>query len=154
MPTLGRAFREVHFTFEELEQLAALPYEEAPTLLKMANPPVDLDKKHLLMEFKDGSDRLRQVLFYACWGSDLFPELVNEAWAIDPEFVKRQVKNLPASEIGPFFLFAATVRKPKIPKADAKDPQLNFQPKLLNTLFKSLPVTKRRAAVKFFSKKG
>jgi Family of unknown function (DUF6178) len=154
LPSLRRAFLEVHFTCEELEQLAALPYAEALTLLKMANPPVDLDKKHVLMEFKDGSDRLRQVLFYACWGSDLFPELVNEAWSIDPEFVKLQVKNLPTSEIGPFFLSAAAGRKPKIPKADAKDSQLTFQPKLLNTLFKSLSVTKRRAAVKFFSRKG
>lgn len=152
MPSLSRAFREVHFTREELEQLAALPHGGASTLLKMSNPPVDLEKKQVLLEFKDGSERLRQVLFYACWGSDLFPDLVQEAWSVDPEFVRRQVKSLHSSEAGPFFLYAASGRKPKILKADSKDPQLNFQPKLLNGLFRSLPAAKRRAAVKFFSK--
>jgi hypothetical protein len=154
LPSLHEAFRQVHFTRDELEQLAALPYKEAVTLLKMANPPVDLDKKHLLLEFKDASDRLRQVLFYACWGSELFPGLVQEAWSVDPEFVKRQVKSLPASEAGLFFLYASASRKPKIMKADSKEPQLNFQPKFLNGLFRSLPAAKRRAVVKFFAEKA
>jgi len=154
LPTLTRAFKQVHFSLDELEQIAALASGEASTLLKMANPPVDLDKKQVLLEFKDGSERLRQILFYACWGSDLFPDLIHEAWSVDPEFVKRQVKNLPACDTGPFFLFAAAGRQPKILKPESKDPQLNFQPKLLNGLFRSLPASKRRAAIKFFSKEG
>jgi len=154
LPSLTTAFQQAHFTCDELEQIAALASGEASTLLKMANPPVDLDKKQVLLEFKDGSERLRQILFYACWGSDLFPDLIHEAWSVDPEFVKRQVKNLPASDVGPFFLFAAAGRKPKILKPESKDPQLNLQPKLLNVLFRSLTASKRRAAIKFFSKEG
>ena len=152
LPSLSEAFRQVHFSRDELEQLAALPHGEAATLLKMANPPVDLDKKQLLLEFKDGSERLRQILFCACWGSDLFPDLVKAAWSIDPEFVKRQVKNLPVSEIGPFFSYAAAGRKPKILNTGTKEPQLVFQLKLLNGLYRTLPAAKRRATVKFFSK--
>ncbi|MBI4963635.1 MAG: hypothetical protein HY913_10190 [Desulfomonile tiedjei] len=152
MPVLRKAFEGANFTGEELQQLAALMHEEAPALLKAAGPPMDLDRKQVLLEFKDGSERLRQVLFYACWGSELFPDLVHEAWSVDPEFVKEQMRTLPASDTGPFFLSAAGGRKPKISKPDAKDPQLNFQPKLLNTLFRSLPASKKKAALKFFRK--
>jgi len=154
LPSLRKAFDRVAFTREDLDQLAALHHPDPSTFLKMAKPPVDLDRKQVLLEFRDGSERLRHVLFYACWGSDLFPDLLHEAWSVDPEFVRRQVKNLSTADIGPFFLYAAGGRKPKILKPDSKTPELEFQPKLLNGLFKSLPAGKKKAAIRFFTKQN
>ena len=101
-PVLEKFLRETHFSLEDLETLAALPHSEASTLLRMANPPAEYDAKQVLEEFREASDKVRQVLFHSCLRADFFPQLVELAWSIDANFVKREVKTIPASQIGSF----------------------------------------------------
>lgn len=151
LPALERALAQARFTLEDLELLAGLPATEASQLLKMAKPPVDLEPRRILLEFKDGSERIRQVLFSSCMGSEIFPELLAEAWAVDPNFVKRQLKALPAAQIGPFFASAAPTQLPKVITSKKNEPELDFRSKMLNALFRSLSKGKQGAVVKFFN---
>jgi len=152
MPVLEQFLHETHFSLEDLETLAALPHSEASSLLRMANPPAECDAKQVLEEFREASDKIRQVLFHSCLRADFFPQLVELAWSIDANLLKREVKTIPASQIGPFLL-AAGGHKPKIAgKSGSEESTLQFESKDLNSLFRSLPATKKRAAVKFFTK--
>jgi hypothetical protein len=150
--SLQKALAKASFTLEDLELLAGLPDPEASVLLRMANPPADLELTQILVEFRDATERMRQVLFASCMGSEIFPELLAEAWSIDPDFVKRQLKALPPAQIGPFFDSATPNRRPKVVTSKSKDPELDFGSKMLNSLFKSLSKGKKGAAVKFFNK--
>ena len=150
LPALERSISERQFTLEDLELFSTLPKSEASILLRMAQPPSDYDSAQILSRFREGSEILRQVIFYACMKADFFPQLFLEAWSVDSDFVKKQVKALPHSEIGQFLL-SASGRKPKIIKGKTKTPNIQFRAKELDSLFKSLPATKKTAAVKFFS---
>jgi hypothetical protein len=152
LPSLEKALADAEFALEDLELLAGLPDDEALQILNLAKPPADLDLSQILLEFKDGSERTRKVLFWACKGREPFDELLDEAWAVDPEFVKRQVKLLPAAQVGPFFASAAKNRKPKVVTEKGQEAGLDFRSKMLNELFGALPKTKKKAAVKFFQK--
>ncbi len=139
---------------EDLETLAALPHSEASSLLRMANPPAEYDAKQVLEEFRDASDKIRQVLIHSCLRADFFPQLVELAWSIDANLVKREVKTIPASQIGPFLL-AASGHEPKFAsKPGSEESTLQFESKDLNGLYRSLPATKKKAAVKFFTKES
>ena len=153
-PVLEKFMRETYFSLEDLETLAALPHSEASSLLRMANPPADYDAKQVLEEFREASDKIRQVLFHSCLRADFFPQLVELAWSIDANLVKREVKTIPASQIGPF-LSAAGGHEPKFAsKPGSEESTLQFESKDLNSLFRSLPATKKKAAVKFFTKES
>jgi len=151
-PVLEEAFGGVKFPLDELEIIAALPHAEAVSLLRMAGPPAEMDDRQILLDFREGSGRLRRVLFLSCWGSPVFHDLVLEAWALDPDFVKHQIKSVQPAEIGSFLASAAGRDKPKVVISDKKEPELRFKSKSLSSIFRSLPVTKKRAAVKHFSK--
>jgi hypothetical protein len=150
-PTLEDSISQRQFTLEDLELFSTLPKPEASILLRMAQPPSDYDGAQILIRFREGSQGLRQVIFYVCVRADFFPQLFQEAWSVDSDFVKKHLKALPNSEIGPFLL-AASGRKPKIIKSSkTKTPNVQFGPKEVDTLFGSLPTTKKTAAIKFFS---
>jgi hypothetical protein len=151
-PVLEKFMRETYFSLEDLETLAALPHSEASSLLRMANPPADYDPKQVLEEFKEASDKIRLVLFHSCLRADFFPQLVELAWSIDANFVKREVRTIPASQIGPFLLAASGHEPKSASKPGSEESTLQFESKDLNGLYRSLPATKKKAAVKFFSK--
>ena len=52
----------------------------------MAQPPSDYDSAQILIRFREGSEALRQVIFYACIKADFFPQLFQEAWSVDSDF--------------------------------------------------------------------
>jgi hypothetical protein len=150
-PALQELLSKARFTLEELELLVAPPHHELLNLLWKANTPSDVSARRILTEFKEGSRTRREVILSSCVGADFFRELFLEAWATDPALVKRQVRALPPREIGRFLLAAAGESKPRIVRSGNKDPELHFQHKELNALFKSLPATKKRAVTRFFS---
>ncbi|MGB6066584.1 MAG: DUF6178 family protein [Desulfomonilaceae bacterium] len=149
---LEKFLGETTFTLEDLEILATLPHSEAATLLRMAAPPAECDAKRALEEFRDASDKVRQILFHSCMRADFFPQIFELAWSIDPNFVKREVKTIPAARIGQFLLAAADGHTPKVEsKKGSGEEKLQFASKDLNSLFRSLPMTKKKAAMKFFT---
>ena len=153
LPALEDSISERQFTLEDLELFATLPKSEASILLRMAQPPSDYDSAQILIRFREGPETLRHVIFYSCVKADFFPQLFQEAWSVDPDFVKKHVKEAPNSEIGPFLL-AASGGKPKIVKSSTtKAPNVQFGVKEVNALFRSLPATKKTWAVKFFTGK-
>jgi hypothetical protein len=153
LPALRDAISARRFTLEDLELFGTLPKSEASLLLRMAQPPSDYDCSQLLNRFREGSETLRQVIFYSSIHGDFFPHLFHEAWAIDSGFVKKLVKSLSNSEIGPFLL-AAAGRNPKLVKGSkTKTPDIQFGQRELNSLFRALPSVKKTAAIKFFSSK-
>ncbi len=154
VPALRSSVGEKEFSLEDLELLATLPQPEASTILRMSNPPQDYDARAALARFREGSERVRQALFYSCRNADFFPELILEAWSIDQEFVKQQFKALPSADMGPFLQAAAGGKKPEVVTPKKKSPELRFRSKELNALFKSLPAAKRASAVKFFLKQS
>ena len=111
-----------------------------------------MDARRLLLEYDEGSETIRVVLLFSCWGSEYFPELLAEAWAIDPDFIKKQVRTVSVSEIGDFFRCAAGDRPPKTIRRKKGDQDLRFATPELTSLFKWLPVSKKKALVKYFAK--
>jgi len=152
LPSVERVLGQARYTLEELELLARLPLSETSALLRAAGSPVNMELRQILLEFRDGSERIRQVLFSSCVGSEIFPEVLAEAWSIDPVFVKRQLKELPAPQIGPFFASASPNEQPSVVTSKKNEPELDFQSKMLNALFKSLSKGKKQSAVKYFTK--
>jgi hypothetical protein len=154
-PVLEKFLRETNFSLEDLETLSALPHYEASALMRMTNPPTDYDGEQILEEFRHASDKVRQALFHSCLQADFFPQLLELAWSIDPDFVKHEVKTIPPAQIGVFLLAATGGNGPKsVPKPGSKESTLQFESRDLNSLFRSLPANKKRAAVKFFAKKA
>lgn len=152
LPTLQSYLQENTFSLDELELFATLPSHQATTVLAMANPPTDVDITRISTEFRDATEKIKYVLFHSCSHADFFPEVLHEAWAYDPAFVKRQVKSIPAAEIGPFLLRAAGGKKPEVVRTGKKNTGLLFESPELNALVKALSTEKRKAALRYFSK--
>jgi hypothetical protein len=151
LPELRKTLSQGSFTMEELELLGGLPHAETLILPELVNPPSDYDAVRVLTEFRDASPLARGILFYSCRSTDFFPELVLEAWAADPNFVKAHVKRLAPVDIGSFLLAAAGKRQPEVVKTEKKTASLQFDNAELNSLFASLPVAKKKAVVRLFS---
>ncbi len=152
LPELKKVLSKASFTMEELELLADIPRGGKLILPELANPPSDYDAHKALGEFRDVSQQVREILFFSCRSADFFPELFLEAWAVDPGFVKAHAKALSPAEIGPFFRAVAGTAQPRVVEETGKKAaSLQFDRAELNSLFASLPVTRKRAAVKFFS---
>ncbi len=149
---LMEAAGAVEFGMEDLELLAGMPYKGMADILKASRPPSDYEPTDLIAELGDFSSRARNILMLTCWGEDFYPDLVREAWLDDPAFVKAFIKkHVPNEQIGPF-LEAASQRAPVVSKRKKGDePDLEIDG--LDALFQALPVTKKRAAVKYFSRK-
>jgi hypothetical protein len=151
LPRLPEAFSEASFTLEDLRILAGMPHGEGPALLRMAGPPADLEEKHILREFKDGSATLRRILFHACRNdSHAFPELFAEAWSIDPSFVKKEVRDLNNAELASFFLAVGGGRSPEVTKKGKRPTVTVFHPSELNMLYRSLSAKRKQAIMEFF----
>jgi hypothetical protein len=154
-PALEKFLQKTYFSLEDLEALTALPHSEASILLRMANPPAGYDGAQALEEFRDASDKVRQVLFNSSLGADYFPRILELAWSIDADFVRREVRTIPAAEIGSFLLAAAEHQRPIVfDKQRSTEGTLQFESRDLNSLFRSLPATKKRAAMKFFARES
>jgi hypothetical protein len=154
LPSLESYLGGAEFTLEDLEHLAGLPAAEARVLLGMANPPADFDQDKIIAEFRDGSEKIREILFYTTGNATVFPELVLEAWSTDSAFIKKQIKFVPPSKIGATLLRAAGGRRPQIVKSGEKTRKLVFHAEELNSLFSSLSSAKKKAAVDFFSREA
>ncbi|MEJ2715961.1 MAG: hypothetical protein P8182_02295 [Deltaproteobacteria bacterium] len=152
MPSLETAMGNARFTLEDLELIASLPHKEIPWLLRMANPPADYSPSELRGEFREAPASIRRIILYAAWGTDWFPEFLEEAWSLSPDFVKRFVRGLSPAEIGPFLDAASGDQPPHIVKLESEEPRLQFASEELNTLFESLPSTKRKTAVRYFQR--
>jgi hypothetical protein len=154
LPSLTAFLAETVFSLDELELFATLPSPEATTVLFMANPPADIDVNRIAGEFRDATDKVKEILFFSCSRADFFPEVFHEAWAYDPAFVKRQAKTIPAADIGPFLLRAAGGKRPEVVRAPKTAMGLAFPAPELNAFFKALPAEKRKAATRYFSKES
>jgi hypothetical protein len=154
VPGLKKCFSEAAFTIEDLEILAGLPNAEAVRLLRMTKGPVDYGAEQAFQEYKEGSDKTREILFYSCIGRDFFPGLFEEAWAENAAFVRKMAKAVPPKEIGRVLLAANAGKPPKVLIISDKDAQLEFEVKEVTSFFRSLPAAKRKAAIKFFSDFG
>lgn len=150
-PELETVVASSSFTLEELELLVAPPHAELLSLLLSANIPEDSDVKHIMLDFREGTKRRRQVILYSCVNADFFPLFFCEAWAVDPAFIKRQAKSIPRSRIGSFLLAAAGGRKPSVAESGEKIPDVDFRSEEINDLFHSLPAAKKKAVVEFLS---
>jgi hypothetical protein len=149
-PKIKHSVNRLEFRLEQLEILTALHQDKIEILLRYCGPPVDLDKNKILSEFKDAGLRIKKALFNSCVDSDIFQYLFEEAWAINPDFVKKEAKSIPGSEIGQLLFSASGKSMPEIMDSGSVGANLKFSSKQLNSFFNSLPITKKRAAVKFF----
>ena len=147
---LKKLLPKLQLTLEHFEILSSLNHEKIESLFRYCNPPEDLDKKKILLEFKDSGPRMRKALFNSCIDSEIFRDLFEEAWAISPDFVKKETKSIPGDEIGPMLRSASGGGLPEIESSEAKQVSVKFNSKALNAFFSSLPITKKKAAVKFF----
>lgn len=150
-PALQSALTTSHFTLEELELLIAPRLAELSDLLWTANPPADMGAGRVIREYNQGSKIRRQILFGSCLGAAFFPELFREAWEVDPSLVKRQMKTIPESQVGRLLVAASGGKKPKVIASKSEADRVEFDAKALNGLFKSLPASKRKAALTFLS---
>lgn len=154
-PAVRGVLEQARFTLEELELIVAPPHTGLIGLLWNANPPEDMDAKRALFEFKDGGKLRQEVLLCSCVKADFYPELFAEAWETDPSLVKRISRSLPLEDLGPLLLAAAGGRKPKVGATPTNTvPALDFEAKAVNMFFRSLPITKKRVAVGFFTQAG
>jgi len=150
LPGLKRAVADARFSLEDLELLASLPHKEISSLLRVVRLPEEYTPSHVVAEFRDASTTVRLIFLYACLKEEWFPELVQEALVVSPEYLQRFVKNLPAAEVGPFLEAAARGEKHRV-VARAGEVSVQFDSKGLNGLFKSLPTGKKKAALKYFA---
>ena len=149
-PRLAEVVPDVDFTLEDLEVIAGLSHKEILQVVRKAGPPQDYNKSQILREYSDANGSVRRALLMACWEEPWFPELFQEAWDLNHDFLKRFVKGLPAIETGLFLQAAAGKAKPKVVKHKNKDPELRFKTGEVNELFKSLSKARQKAAVKHF----
>lgn len=154
LPKLEQAFRAATFTMEDLEILACLQQKETSILLRRAGPPVDYEPSKVLAEFVDVSEIGRRVFLLTSWGTEYFPELVEEAWSMYPDFVKRFLRGLAPGDIGPFLEAAAGTSAPRVGVLKSKERTVRFKSKGLQQLYDSLPPTKKRAALKHFGNRA
>ncbi len=108
LPALDGSISERQFTLEDLELFSTLPKSEASILLRMAQPPSDYDSAQILIRFREGSETLRQVIFYACIKADFFPQLFQEAWSVDSD-IREKAGEGPA-KFGDRAVFAGGLR--------------------------------------------
>jgi hypothetical protein len=150
MPTLEAILPRMPFSFEELELLSAQALPQIWTLVRWAGPPEGYGFRQIIGELKGASENHKQLLFQSSVTADFFPEFLREVFPIDSAFVKKQMGLFPASEIGPLFLRLNADKPPRsIPEGGEAD--ADFDDEILDALFTSLPITKKRGAIKYFS---
>ncbi len=149
---ISKRLSSLDMRLEEIEMLASLHHEKIDGLFRFCNPPVDLDKNKILSEFKDGELKIKRALFNCCINSDIFRDLFEEAWATNPEFIKKESRSIPPNEIGNFLLSAAGGSVPEIMLSAKGEEAIKFASKQLSSFFNSLPASKKKAAIKFFKR--
>jgi uncharacterized protein DUF6178 len=152
MPALKKAFPRVDFSLEDLELMAVMQHDQIAQLLSLSKPPSDYEPERVINEFRDSNGRTRQVFFRTCSRSDFFHDLFVEAWSADAEWIKKHVRTLAAAEIGPFLYSASRRNAPRIVESDKDEIDLVFPTEEVTGLFRSLPKTKQKAAVRYFRK--
>jgi hypothetical protein len=151
MKKLGPALSDREFSLEDIEVIAAFPFKEVPSLLRLAGPPADHDYEKILTEFDGASDQNRKALFFAVWDTPWFPDLVRHVAVLAPEFLKSFVKGLSVADTGLFFVEAARSDRPRIMKAKGEEATLQFNSKDIAALFDGLPRNKKTAVVRRFT---
>jgi hypothetical protein len=153
-PALEKVIPNLVFSLEDLESLAALLDKPAAGLIRKAKIPADYDAGRIFTEFREGSEQLRRALLLSSWGSAVFPELVLDACVLSPTFIKKFVKDLAVSDVGPFLAAANGGRKPKIRDPKAEKPRPQFKSEELNVLFDSLTPPRKKAALTYFQEQS
>jgi len=149
IPKVKESLANISLELEDLEILASLPEIDSYGLLGMVAPP-QIEREQALIEFRDGGLRTRKILFHSCVKSEFYSDLFLEAWIMDPQFVKREVRSLAPTEIGRFLNSASSHVHPKISKNNDGQLELEFPSNELNNFYKGLPTTKKKAAIRFF----
>ena len=147
---IAKRLSSLEMRLEEIEMLASLHHEKIEGLFRFCNPPVDLDKNKILSEFRDGGLKIRRALFNCCINSDIFRDLFEEAWATNPDFIKKESRSIPPNEIGNFLLSASGGAFPEFLQSTKGEESIKFESKQLTSFFNGLPASKKKAAIKFF----
>lgn len=150
IPKIKDVLANLSLELEDLEILASVPEIDVYSLLRVAAPP-QLDKGQALLEFVDGGSRTRKILFHSCVRADFFPDFFLEVWSMDPQFVKREIRALSTAEIGPFIRSVSGSITPKLVYRNKKEFDIEFMSNELSSFYNSLPATKKKAVIKFFS---
>ncbi|MCX5872845.1 MAG: DUF6178 family protein [Deltaproteobacteria bacterium] len=149
IPKIKDVLANLSLELEDLEILASVQEIDVYSLLRVTAPP-QLDKGQALLEFRDGGPRTRKILFHSCVGADFFPDFFLEVWAMDPQFVKREIRSLSPAEMGPFIRSVLGSTPPKVVKGNKKEFEIEFMSNELNSFYNSLPATKKKAVIRFF----
>ncbi len=150
LPEIRERLPQLDLRLEDIEILSNLHQDKIESLWRSCNPPIDLDKGKILSEFKDSGLKLKKALFNSCIRSPLFQDLFEEAWAMDPEFVKKEARSMTAAEIQQFLMSASGGVMPELQDTAKQENTLKFASRQLSSFFSSLPVSKKKAAIKFF----
>ncbi|MGC8605500.1 MAG: hypothetical protein ACP5VS_17685, partial [Desulfomonilaceae bacterium] len=149
IPRVQDVLGKIHLEFEDLKNLVSLPDIDQYGLLGAVAPP-QLDGEQALAEFRDGSLKMRKILFHSCRRAEFFADLFFEAWAMDPKFVRREVASFSSAEIGPFIDSLSSRANPKFTRNNKGEFEIEFLHEELNNFYKSLPAGKKKAVKKFF----
>ncbi len=150
-PALAEALPNMAFSLDEMASLVEVIPASVTHILKAVRPPQDYGLKRLAREYREGGEKIRKAIFFACMGTDFFPDFFIEAWSEDPGLVKKLTKHIPASEIGDMLFEACGRCAPRVISAENQEGKtLKFSSETLNAFFKSLPAKKRKAALRFF----
>ncbi|MFH0822884.1 MAG: DUF6178 family protein [Pseudomonadota bacterium] len=152
LPKVTRVVSEGEYTLDDLRLILDLPRKEVWSLIRCAGPPRDYPVEQMIRDYADAPEKVRTIFLVTGWGTDPFPELFREAWNSNRDHVKKVLKNFPPSEIGPFLESAGGPTRPEVLSTDEKNPKMHSDVKEINELFKSLPITKKRAATRYFKK--
>jgi hypothetical protein len=150
LPQIRERLPQLDLRLEDIEILSNLHQDKIESLWRSCNPPIDLDKGKILSEFKDSGLKLKKALFNSCIRSPLFQDLFEEAWVMDPEFVKKEARSMTAAEIQQFLMSASGGVMPEVQDTAKQENTLKFASRQLSSFFSSLPVSKKKAAIKFF----
>jgi hypothetical protein len=152
-PKLVARAELIDFSMEDLDLIGGAVQGKTykRLLLLAAGPPSELKKDEIISEFVDGGQRQKDILMSACERSGFFGELVMEAWEAEPDYVKKYLKSLKPQEAAIFLERAMAGAKPAIKAPKGKTPTITFRKKHLNEIYKSLPKSKKTAALKRLS---
>jgi hypothetical protein len=150
MPALVQRAEKIDFSLEDLELIeSAIQGQTLKRLLLLAaGGPAELTGDDVLGQYTDSVVKTRLALLNACEKESFFPDLVSEAWEVDPQTVKKHLKSLKPQDVAIFVERAMTDAEPRINMVKGKAPAITFKEKHLNELYKSLPKSKKITVAK------
>ncbi|MFH0960619.1 MAG: hypothetical protein V1897_18180, partial [Pseudomonadota bacterium] len=148
---IKEALASMSLDLEDMEVISSIAEIDSFDLLRASAIP-QLDKDQALLEFRDGNLQTRKILFHSCMGAEFFRDLFLQAWDMDPQFVKREARSLAPSEIGRLLELVSGKVGPRLVPSKNNEFLLEFADKDISSFFDGLPTTKKKAAIRHFSK--